>query len=165
MSLVSNPAVPLLLVVCTGNICRSPMGEVLLSHYLANAGATAQVVSRGLGAPVGRRPHRYACEVAAAHGLPLPEDKRASAITTAEIAAATLVLVMDEGHVRDMRRRFPTASGKVFLMGRWQEREVPDPVNDPRDSFERAWLLLEDGAKAWADKLVTAGMVPVQLHA
>jgi protein-tyrosine-phosphatase len=45
---------PLLIVACTGNVCRSPMAEFLFVHHLQEQGLAAEVISRGLAAPVGR---------------------------------------------------------------------------------------------------------------
>lgn len=153
---------PLLLVLCTGNVCRSPMCEALFMQRLVQRGLHAQVISRGLAAPVGSRPHRHALEVAAENGAPISPDKRAHQVTRPEMDAATVVFLMDSGHRRDVMRRFPTASGKAFLLGEWQSCEIPDPIGQPRAAFEAVWRALDEGTDSWLAHLAAAGLLQPQ---
>ncbi|WP_255407798.1 low molecular weight protein-tyrosine-phosphatase [Pigmentiphaga sp. NML080357] len=145
--------------MCTGNVCRSPMAEALLVHYVAHLGLDATVISRGLAAPVGRPPHPHAVAVAQAHGVPLHPEKRAVAVSSAEMALAAVVFVMDGSHRREVQERFPTASGKTFLLGQWQGEDIADPINEPLPAFERAWQQCEKGAQEWVKRLHEAGML------
>lgn len=156
----ANRTLPLIVVMCTGNMCRSPMAEALFRHHLQKKGLCAEVISRGLAAPVGRKPHPYAMEVALENGVPLPEDKRAAAITAPELAAATVVFVMDAGHRREVQKRFPTATGKTFLLGQWGVGEIADPINSPREAFETAWKDLDSSVQTWLEHLHAAGLIP-----
>lgn len=150
---------PLIMAVCTGNVCRSPLAETLLRHYIQVNGLRATVISRGLAAPVGRPPHKYAIEVAEKYGVPLPSEKRAEAVSRAELRAATLVLVMDSLHRRDIQRQFPEVSGKVFLIGQWANQEIADPINMPYSAFEIVWHQIDMGARDWVERLKTSGLV------
>jgi protein-tyrosine phosphatase len=147
--------------MCTGNVCRSPMAETLMSYHIANMGFEATVISRGLAAPVGRPPHPHAVQVASTHGIPLRAEKRAASVTSAEMAMAAAVFVMDDGHRREIQLRFPTASGKTFLLGQWQEQQIADPINGPIQEFERAWWQCEEGVREWIKKLHAAGILKV----
>jgi len=150
---------PLLLVMCTGNVCRSPMAEGLFTHYLAKRGLQAQVISRGLAAPTGRVPHQYAIEVARRHGVPLASDKRAAAVNGADVTQAALVFVMDIGQRQEVQRRYTAASGKTFLLGHWQNREIRDPINEPIETFEAVWQQCDAGVQAWVERLCAAGLI------
>lgn len=135
------------------------MGEALFRHYLQKKGLHAEVISRGLGAPVGRKPHPFAIEIAALNGVPIPPTKRAASITAPEMAAATAVFVMDAGHRREVQRRFPTATGKTFLLGQWGCGDIEDPINSPREAFVAAWKNIDASVQTWLDHLRDAGLV------
>ncbi|MFA7390910.1 MAG: low molecular weight phosphotyrosine protein phosphatase [Pigmentiphaga sp.] len=147
--------------MCTGNVCRSPMAEALLIQRLAQRGLEARVISRGLGAPVGRAPHEFALATAAAHGVEISPDKRAAAVTSPELAAATVVFVMDHGHRHKVQQRFPAASGKTFLLGQGTVGEIADPIQLPLAAFETAWAGIDAGVDHWLDQLQQAGMLHV----
>ena len=138
------------------------MCEALFMHRLLERGLDAQVISRGLAAPVGARPHRHALDVAQEHGVPISPDKRARQVTRPEMDAATAIFLMDGGHRREVLRRYPTASGKTFLVGEWQGYEIPDPVNEPREAFEAAWKAIDQGTHDWLNHLVAVGLLRAQ---
>jgi len=155
----SHAASPVVLVMCTGNVCRSPMAEALLRYYAEQKALEVEIFSRGLAAPVGRSPHPYAIEVSKANGVPIDPDKRAVAVSTVEMSIATVVLVMDSEHRRLVQQRFPTALGKTFLLGQWQNREIVDPINEPMTTFELVWKQCRDGALSWVDRLYETGLL------
>jgi len=107
------------MTVCTGNICRSPMAEILLREAFAKAGLSDVVVdSTGIsdeedGNPIDRR----ARKTLAAHGLPGKPDHAARRITARELAAADLVLPMTAQHERVLRRlaKTPEAAAKIKM--------------------------------------------------
>lgn len=159
MAPVSNPAVPSVLVLCTGNICRSPMAEALLQRELALLGLNAQVYSRGLAAPLGEPVHPHTRAVCAARGLPLAEDKRAAPVAAADFIHASLVLVMDNSHKHEVLRRAPSAGGKTWLLGQWEGREIADPIRQEFPAFELCWDHIEAGARSWALRLKETGLL------
>jgi len=131
-------------------------------HRLLERGLDAQVISRGLAAPVGARPHRHALDITQENGTPISPDKRARQVTRPEMDAATAIFIMDNGHRREVLRRYPTASGKTFLLGEWQACEIPDPVNQPREAFEAVWKAIDQGTHAWLTHLVAVGLLQEQ---
>lgn len=150
---------PVLLVMCTGNVCRSPMAEALLIHHVTHLKLSAKIISRGLAAPIGRPPHPFAIQVAEAHGVAIPSTKRSEPVSGADMRMANAVFVMDDGHRREVQRRFPSAAGKTFLLGHWQSREISDPINMPLASFEEAWHGIAEGVRSWIEKLVEARLL------
>ncbi|WP_344248529.1 low molecular weight protein-tyrosine-phosphatase [Isoptericola hypogeus] len=95
------------MTVCTGNICRSPMAEIVLRDRLEAAGLGDRVVvdSSGVsdeehGNPVDPRARR----VLAAHGYPAGDGHRARQATASDLASRDLVLAMTAQHARRLRR-------------------------------------------------------------
>ena len=157
--MVSASAPPILLVMCTGNVCRSPMAEALFVHHLTKRQLQATVISRGLAAPIGRLPHSHAIEVAQRKGVPIDPDKRAAMVTSADVAMADIIFVMETEQRREIQRRFPMASGKIFLLGQWRGQEIVDPINQPLSVFEHVWDLCAAGVEEWVSRLTEAGIL------
>lgn len=136
-----------ILVVCIGNICRSPTGEALLTSKLQ--GRDIQVSSAGLGALVGKPVDATATQVMAAAGYQLPEHQ-ARQLTPEMLRAADLVLVMEQKHLQAVHSMAPEARGKTFLFGKWSDnREVPDPYRQQLPAFEHVFRILDESASAW----------------
>ena len=131
----------------------------MFSKHMQDAGVAATIVSRGLAAPIGRRPHPLALEVANQNGIPISSDKRAAAVSLGEIRAADAIFIMDEYHRREMRSRYPIAQGKTFLLGHWASEVIDDPVSLPKWAFERAWEQSRNGVLAWMPKLKEVGLI------
>ena len=115
------------LVVCHGNIYRSAFAARLLAQAVADGGAS--VVSGGLAAVTGAPAPPAAVSVAARFGVDL-RGHAASPVTAAVVAASDVVFVMEVGQLRDLRRRFPGAREKVYLLG-CLAPEWPLEVRDP----------------------------------
>jgi protein-tyrosine phosphatase len=136
------------MVVCTGNICRSPMAEVVLRERFAAAGLADQVVvdSTGIsdeehGNPVDRR----ARAVLQGHGYPAGDGHRARQVRVGD--ERDLVLAMTNAHARALRRLDvepvlfrsfdPAASGDL---------DVADPWYGGAQDFEDCLAEVEAGA-------------------
>ena len=150
---------PVLMVVCTGNICRSPMAEAVLRHQVQQRGLAARVDSSGLEAPIGRRAHRYARQVNEERGIPIDEDKRSILSTSAGLQQSTLILVMENHHRHQILHRYSAVGGKTFLLGHWQGIEIADPIRSPLSAFYEVYDQVEAGCTAWLDHLLEAGML------
>ena len=72
-------------------------------------------------------------------------------MTSSMLVAADLILVMERAHQTRIARELPQVSGKVFLLGRWDNIEVPDPYRHGRAAFEHAYGLMEQGVSRWAN--------------
>ena len=137
------------LVVCVGNICRSPTGERLFKRALPDL----DVRSAGLGALVGHAADRVASEVAAAQGLSL-EGHQAQQLTAEMCRQADLILVMEKRHIEQVNRIDPAARGKTMLLGHWlNQKEIADPYRKSREAFEEIYGLLENATQKWVNVL------------
>lgn len=137
------------LVVCTGNICRSPVGERALAALCPNL----TVSSAGIGALVGKDVDKDAAAVAAAHGVKI--DKHTARQITAEILVAhDLVLVMGPEHRQYVRENFPQASGKTMMFDKWERDEgIEDPYRQSLEFHELVFAEIDKSARSWAKRL------------
>ncbi|MFV8908115.1 protein tyrosine phosphatase [Serratia fonticola] len=135
-----------ILVVCVGNICRSPTGERLLDKYLPNK----KIASAGLGALIGKSADATATEVAITHALSL-NGHQAQQLTSAMCREYDLILVMEKKHIDAVCRIAPEVRGKTMLFGHWlDQREIADPYRQSREAFEFVYRLLDESAQKWA---------------
>ena len=145
---VSRHAPPqVVLMVCHGNICRSPYAAALLRRSLAPlVGDRIRVASAGFVRP-GRPCPGVAVEVAAARGLELSMH-RSQLLAGPEVFAADLILVMDPTQRRAIRAIFGRSSNDVLVLGDFDPepivtREIRDPVEQPKEVFELSYSQIE----------------------
>lgn len=141
------------LVVCIGNICRSPLGERMLRDRLAEAGSSIEVTSAGLHALVGHAADDDASAVAEGHGVDLAGH--AARQFTHELGSkADLILVMEPGHKAEVEKRAPGLSGKTMLFDQWSgAKGIADPYRHSRDFHEAVFAQVHAAAEAWSKKL------------
>jgi protein-tyrosine phosphatase len=132
------------LMVCAGNICRSPMAEVLLGHRLRRRGLGTVVQSAGIVARSGQAADSTAVELMRARGLDL-EAHRARQLTPALIRSFDVVLVMEAAQQQAVEAMDPSARGRVQRLGRLGGFDVPDPYQRGQAAFESALALIERG--------------------
>ncbi len=142
-----------LLVVCVGNICRSPVGERVLAAGIPNV----TVSSAGIGALVGHGPEKTASDVAAARGVSL--DGHVARQFTSRIGEdSDLILVMEPGHRRQIGRLTPHLLGRVMLFDHWGEAAgIPDPYRKSREYHENIFDLISSAADDWIGRLAVKG--------
>ena len=107
-----------ILMVCLGNICRSPMAEGLLKHYSAQEQLGLNVSSAGLQAVVGFKANAFSLEIMQKHGVDISAH-RARQMTQEMLLEADLILVMETWQQKELGYIFPSAYGKVHSLGRW----------------------------------------------
>ncbi|KGT95827.1 protein tyrosine phosphatase [Erwinia typographi] len=138
-----------ILVVCVGNICRSPTGERLLKSLLPEK----EIASAGLGALAGEAADETASSVADVHGVSLA-GHIARQLTSDMCRDYDLILVMEKKHVDLVNRINPSVRGKTMLFGHWlNQQEIADPYKKSRDAFEAVYGILENAAQKWVNAL------------
>ena len=138
-----------IMIVCIGNICRSPIGEVLLKHYKPEL----NVFSSGLGALVGKPADPKSVELMRQKNINL-DNHCAQQINSVLVSSSDLILTMEKKHVDAIQAQFPESRGKVHLIGKWENnQEIPDPYRKGDDAFILAESLIESGLQAWQKKL------------
>ena len=137
------------LMVCLGNICRSPMAEGALLARLQEAGLgkRVRVDSAATGdSHIGHAPDPRAIETAARHGVDIA-GQRARRLSLADYADFDVILCADRSILHDARIRMPrTSRCQVELMLEWAgqgRKDVPDPYYGTARDFERSWQLVD----------------------
>ncbi|MGZ3750207.1 MAG: low molecular weight protein-tyrosine-phosphatase [Mucilaginibacter sp.] len=135
-----------ILMVCLGNICRSPLAEGIMQYLVEQNGLDWQIDSAGTGGwHVGEGPDRRSTRAARNHGIDISKQV-CRQFRRHDFNAFDLILVMDKYNRSDVLAMAPddTAAGKVkLLLG---DREVPDPYYDD-DMFEPVFQLIEQGCR------------------
>ena len=139
-------------LVCLGNICRSPMADVILTEQLARrrgAGPDVEVVSSGTGDwHAGNPMDRRAAALLTAHGYDA-KLHRAQQFESSWLAGSDLVLAMDEDNLADLRSFPDVDDGRVRLFRDFDphaqdgDRSVPDPYYGGDDGFEAVLAIIE----------------------
>ena len=146
-----------ILVICVGNICRSPVGERLLSVRLQERGTPMSVSSAGIAALVGHGADETAAEVAASHGIEL-NGHVARQFSRDLGLQHDLILTMEPGHRREIIKAAPDLSGKVMSFDHWQgSKGIADPYRLSRQFHEEVFALIDEAGSAWASRLASAG--------
>ena len=139
-----------ILVVCSGSICRSPIGEELLRRGLEGK---VEVASAGVTALVGHPADPLACEVMADKGQDI-SGHRAQQVGGDLIARYDLVLTMDSFHDDWLHSNYPQLRGRVYRMRHWcEDKTVEDPYRMPKAAFEMAYEGIAEGAAHWLTRL------------
>jgi protein-tyrosine-phosphatase len=126
-----------LLIVCHGNIIRSPFAARLLQQKLGAAGRIS-ISSAGLEAVPGRPPDETALHLASTRGVDLTSHT-ARRLALETVTESDVIFVMDVPQLVLLRRRFPEAGDRTFLLTCLAPRtplEVRDPVFGDEAKFE-----------------------------
>jgi len=139
-----------ILVVCMGNICRSPVGERLLLKTLHGR---AEVSSAGIGALAGYPADAVAADVAASHGVSL--DGHVARQFTAEMGLRQdLILVMETAFRQAVAAMEPALFGRTMLYDQWTGAvDIPDPFGQSRGFHEEVFTQIDRATTGWLSRL------------
>ncbi len=148
-----------LLVVCLGNICRSPMAEGALRQRLREAGLEGRVEVDSVGTGdwhVGDPPDRRAIACAARNDVDIG-DLRARQLCPQDFVRFDAILCADRDTLRHVRLLAPAAvRPRCMLLSEYAgqgEVEIPDPYTGGAREFDHAWALVDGMARAIVEKL------------
>jgi protein-tyrosine phosphatase len=150
----------MILLVCTGNTCRSPMAEALLRRRLAERSDCQPgeledhgviVMSAGLAATMGARPTAEAVDAMTRLGLDLTAHV-SQPLTEQLVRHADLVLVMTAAHRQAIVAQWPDAAERVKLLCH-DNQDVADPIGGPPDVYRQCAQQIDGELSSWVEKL------------
>ncbi len=138
-----------ILMVCLGNICRSPLAEGILRDKVEKAGLDWTVDSAGTGNyHVGEAPHKLSAKAALANGIDI-SSQVCRQFAREDMVAFDRIYVMDEDNYEEVKR----ISGKSFDEGKvsfilselypGEKRNVPDPWYGTEKDFHLVFGMLD----------------------
>ena len=137
-----------ILVVCVGNICRSPMAEALLKQRFPNK----IIDSAGVGALVGHPADPAALEIMSKQQIDITSHV-AKQINEQLAKKVDLIFTMSDGQTKWIEERWPFCRGKTFKLGHWMEKDIADPYQHEMSAFETAYQDIIDSIAQWANKV------------
>jgi protein-tyrosine phosphatase len=150
-----------LLIVCLGNICRSPMGEGALRYRVAAStlAGRVEVDSAGTGDwHIGQPPDRRAIACADNHGVDI-SGLRARQVQKVDFERFDWLLCADQSNLKDLQQLVPVAlRAKISLWLPWAglsgSGEIPDPYVGSMGDFERVWRMVDCAAIRTIERLM-----------
>ena len=148
------------LMVCMGNICRSPTAQGILEQLVLGAGMAERIHIDSAGTHgyhIGKAPDARAQQHALRRGVDL-SAQRARQLVARDFDQFDLILVMDEANERGARAlATPRQNHKIFRLTEFCASqgivEVPDPYYGGADGFEKVLDLVEDACEGLMQKL------------
>lgn len=141
-----------ILMVCLGNICRSPLAHGVLQHLSDRTGLDWVIDSAGIGGwHVGNAPDKRAIVVAKKYGVDISKQ-RAQQLHPNHLNAFDYIFVMDRENLRSVLALAHTAEQRARVRLFLGDREVPDPYYDNR-LFEPVYQMVEERCKTLIQEL------------
>jgi len=151
------------LVVCAGNICRSPSAEAAINEAAPARGVDCQVDSAGTGSwNVGEPPNSQA--IAAGERAGLVITGRARKVHSLDLDRHDVILAMDRSNLRDLMAMTTSleAHAKMRLFRTYDktstEEEIPDPYGGPDEGYDETIRLVRLAAEGFVESLWSTGV-------
>jgi protein-tyrosine phosphatase len=138
-----------ILVICIGNVCRSPMAEGLLKRALPEK----TVRSAGISALIASPADPFAVQIMQEHGIDIGEH-RAQNLAGWMVAEADLILTMDLDQKRYVELKYSASKGKVFRLGEFSSYDIPDPYQRSLDVFRQSFELIAQGVNDLTERIL-----------
>ena len=145
-----------ILIVCTANICRSPVVEALLKARLEGRDLTDwQVSSAGTWANEGNLPSEFSELLMSEQGFDI-SGHRSRCVTKELMSSSDLVLTMEAGHAEALRIEFGADAFKVHMLTEMAgaDHNVEDPYGGPRAGYEKMVAEVEELIDKGLDQII-----------
>jgi protein-tyrosine-phosphatase len=134
------------LVLCRGNICRSPFAAELLRKRATERNIGLDIRSAGIDTSPGHDAHALAKAASRGYGVDL-DHHRTTPLTMDLVSWADLILVMEPAHVVSLRGISSAARKKTFLLGHFASQamtDIRDPYGGTPEDFFRCYAIIDD---------------------
>nr|MDK2850667.1 hypothetical protein [Candidatus Cloacimonadota bacterium] len=145
---------PRIMFVCTANICRSPMAEMLFDKMLHDEGINMISDSSGL-LEGGHMISLSSMELLMEAGITKAQEHVSKQITPQMIAASWLVLTMEERHRDFLRKANPNMAHKIFTLSEItdDDKDIEDPYGSDIETYRKTYDIIEDRLKILMEKI------------
>lgn len=147
-----------ILMVCLGNICRSPIAEGVLQHKANALGLDWEVASAGTGSyHIGSAPHQHSQEICTRHGIDITQQS-AQQFKKTDLAAYDKIYAMDTSVYSDLMHiaRHTPHEEKVILfldeLGAEKGQSVPDPYFGGKEGYTHVYELIDRASNKIIEK-------------
>lgn len=132
-----------ILVICTGNTCRSPMAEAMLRHMAEQRGIELHVQSAGISAWDGEPMSQHAVTVLKEKNVTNHHHFRSSVLNERRVQWADVILTLTTSHKKYIIQQFPSASSKTFALKEYTSSFEPNCAHDDQLQQSAAELHLK----------------------
>lgn len=141
-----------IMMVCAGNICRSPFAEFYMRQKLAEQGLEGEVFSRGLLLMPGKKVPEAGLKMGLEFGVDMSAHM-SQALLTPDMDRAALVLVMEQKQRLHLMKKSPAHVSKVMLLSQMNGgKAVDDPIGRSEDTFRRVYAEIAMCVDAWVKR-------------
>lgn len=151
----------LVIIVCTGNTCRSPMGEILLKQKVAKSlgceiseiqDKGISILSAGIAAMPGGKPSRESVEVMKSNDLDITCHE-SQPLTERMVQHADLILTMTRGHKMMVLSQWPDATSRTHVLSQ-SNTDVSDPIGGPIEVYKSCAEQIDSYLNQWVEHII-----------
>jgi len=140
------------MMICAGNMCRSPFAEHFMRLRLQQAGVQGECFSRGLLAMTGRKVPDLALKIGLEFGVDM-SPHISQTLLAPDVDRAAMIMVMESGQRQHLSKIRPASIGKLFLLSQpTTGKTVRDPMGRDEDYFRKVYGEIADMIDAWMQR-------------
>jgi len=141
-----------IMMVCAGNMCRSPFAEYYMRHKFEQADVESECFSRGLLAMPGRKVPDLALQVGLEFGIDMREHN-SQTLLAPDVDRSAIIMVMEQGQRQHLSKIRPASIGKIFLLSQPHGgKRIADPMGKDEEHFRKAYKEITLNIDAWAKR-------------
>lgn len=140
------------LIVCSGNVCRSPLATVMLASLVTESEVRSAGTLTKKSELVGAKADDTIQSIAKELGFDL-SGHLAKQLTVEDCQWSDIILVMEPEHIGKVSEVCPHSRGKTFLLGQWGEGTINDPFQRSELEYRAAMIQIKSACESWRKKV------------